>query len=82
MIFSPKFLICFDTVYQLKTYLETRDTVCNEFDVRFHTKGRKSNLLCTTEMYKTRIGGGRSYSSITDSVLDFCTKKTDQYLQT
>ena len=32
-------------------------------------------------LYKTRIGG-RSYSSTTHNLLDFCTNKTKQHLQT
>ena len=53
-----------------------------EIDISFHTKVRKSNLPCFTGLsYKTRIGG-RSYSSKTDNLLDFCTNKTKQHLQT
>ena len=48
-----------------------------EFDIRFHPRVVESKLICHVLLthYVTRIGG-RSYSSITDNLLDFCTNKT------
>jgi len=54
-----------------------------EFDVRFHPRVVDAKLICHVLLshYITNIGG-RSYSSTTDNLLDFCTNKTEQHLQT
>ena len=54
-----------------------------EFDVRFHPRVVDSKLICHVLLsnYITHIGG-RSYSSRRDNLLDFCTNKTEQHLQT
>ena len=54
-----------------------------EFDVRFHPRVVESKLIChvSRSHYITHIGG-RSYSSTTDNLLDFCRKKTELHLQT
>ena len=43
----------------------------------------ESKLICHVLLthYITHIGG-RSYSLTTDNLLDFCTNKTEQHLQT
>ena len=54
----------------------------NEFDVRFHTKARKSNFLCFSDCTKHASTGALNYLSTTDNSLDFYTNKTKLHLQT
>ena len=49
-----------------------------EFDVRFHTNARKSNLSCFIDCAKH----ASTTDSTTDNSLDFYTNKTKQQLQT
>ena len=77
-IFSSKISICCQTFINLKHIQKLE--ILYEFDVRFHTKVRKSTLSCFTD-YITCIGGF-SFSSTTDNLLDFYINKTKPHLQT
>ena len=57
----------------------TVEILMNEINARFHTTVRK--ICHTYSLYKIIIGGP-SHSSTTGNLVDLCTDKNNQYLQT